>query len=224
MLLSSIEGVDLSQFDCVYSPAKRRGPVPGRTATRKAPEPQQQQWMQPQPQSLNGFAYLEEPSARRVKMDLPPSLEPTGIPHTITKHTHLLEKTDPEGVRLRSYYALSIDELYQLPPTDDHTHHAALTAVRFAEVALGALVRNDVSLAMELCNAVVHCLRESVYEPVQAPLVFEVAKAYFLLGVFRACRGDMERYFKYRRVCMTYLAKLEVSEGNVMWMYGMWGR
>jgi hypothetical protein len=57
----------------------------------------------------------------------------------------------------------------------------------------------------------VHCLRESVQEEVQTHVMFEVAKAYFLLGVFRACRGDMSRYFKYRRVCMSYLAQLEVS-------------
>ena len=90
------------------------------------------------------------------------------------------------------------------------THLAALSAARFAEVALGAIVHNEVSLAMELCNAVVHCLRESVQEPVQPPYMFEVARSYFLLGVFRAFRGDMVRYFKYRRVCLTYVSKLEV--------------
>ena len=79
-------------------------------------------------------------------------------------------------------------------------------------MALGALVHNQVGLAMELCNAVVHCLRECVqHAPVHTQYMFVVAQAYFLLGVFRACRGDMDRYFKYRRVCMTYLGKLDVS-------------
>jgi hypothetical protein len=90
------------------------------------------------------------------------------------------------------------------------THLAALSAARFAEVALGAIVHNEVSLGMELCNAVVHCLKESVQEQVQPPYMFEVARSYFLLGVFRAFRGDMLRYFKYRRVCLTYVSKLEV--------------
>jgi len=29
---ASLEGIDYSQFDCIYSPAKRRGPVPGKTS------------------------------------------------------------------------------------------------------------------------------------------------------------------------------------------------
>eukprot|EP00526_Cylindrotheca_closterium_P004428 CAMPEP_0113608832 /NCGR_PEP_ID=MMETSP0017_2-20120614/4142_1 /TAXON_ID=2856 /ORGANISM="Cylindrotheca closterium" /LENGTH=763 /DNA_ID=CAMNT_0000517557 /DNA_START=102 /DNA_END=2393 /DNA_ORIENTATION=- /assembly_acc=CAM_ASM_000147 len=151
-----------------------------------------------------------------------------GVPRTIAAHTHLLELSDPDGSRLRAYYRLSVDELFGFPPTptDEEycmrlnipgmtprmipgTHLAALSAARFAEVALGAVVHNEVSLGMELCNAVVHCLRESVQEPVQPPYMFEVARSYFLLGVFRAFRGDMVRYFKYRRVCLTYISKLE---------------
>lgn len=153
-----------------------------------------------------------------------------GVPRTIAAHTHLLELSDPDGSRLRAYYRLSVDELFGFPPTptDEEycmrlnipgmtprmipgTHLAALSAARFAEVALGAVVHNEVALGMELCNAVVHCLRESVQEPVQPPYMFEVARSYFLLGVFRAFRGDMVRYFKYRRVCLTYISKLEVS-------------
>jgi len=171
-----------------------------------------------------------EPSAQRVKKTVLPGSQPAGIPRTIMAHTHLLESGDPEGSRLRAYFKMSIDELFRLPPTPTDEefcarlnvpgltpqmipgiHLAALSASRFAEVSLGALVHNEVSLAMELCNAVVHCLRESVQEPVEMPVMFEVAKAYFLLGVFRAYRGDMDRYFKYRRVCLTYLSKLEVS-------------
>ena len=172
-----------------------------------------------------------EPGAQRLKQTTQPGSQHPSIPRTIISHTHLLERGDPEGSRLRAYYKLSIDELFRLPstPTDEEfcarlnvpgltpqmipgIHLAALSASRFAEITLGALVHNDVGLAMELCNAVVHCLRESVKEPVEMPAMFEVAKAYFLLGVFRAYRGDMDRYFKYRRVCLTYLSKLEVSD------------
>jgi hypothetical protein len=175
-----------------------------------------------------------EQPARRMKLEPKPTdRDSSGVPRTIAAHTHLLELSDPDGSRLRSYYRLSVDELFCFPPTptDEEycmrlnipgmtprmipgTHLAALSAARFAEVALGAIVHNEVSLAMELCNAVVHCLRESVQEPVQPPYMFEVARSYFLLGVFRAFRGDMVRYFKYRRVCMTYISKLEVSRGE----------
>lgn len=182
-------------------------------------------------QNISERGEAEQPT-RRMKLDQPkPSAtDANGVPRTIAAHTHLLELSDPDGSRLRAYYRLSVDELFGFPPTptDEEyclrlnipgmtprmipgTHLAALSAARFAEVALGAIVHNEVSLGMELCNAVVHCLRESVQEPVQPPYMFEVARSYFLLGVFRAFRGDMVRYFKYRRVCLTYISKLEVS-------------
>lgn len=174
-----------------------------------------------------------QPEARKRKLEQPKpnpaTTDANGVPKTIAAHTHLLELSDPDGSRLRAYYRLSVDELFGFPPTptDEEyclrlnipgmtprmipgTHLAALSAARFAEVALGAIVHNEVTLAMELCNAVVHCLKESVQEPVQPPYMFEVARSYFLLGVFRAFRGDMLRYFKYRRVCLTYVSKLEV--------------
>lgn len=167
--------------------------------------------------------------ARRQKVDV--TIDATsGVPPTVAAHTRLLQRQDAVGSRLRAYYRLSVDELFSLPPipTDEEycirlnlpgvstrlipgTHLAALSAARFAEVALGALVHNDVTLALELCNAVVHCLRESVQEQVQPAYMYEVARSYFLLGVFRAFRGDMDRYFKYRRVSLTYLSKLSVS-------------
>jgi hypothetical protein len=175
----------------------------------------------------------EQPPAQRMKLDKPANTDANGVPRTIASHTHLLELSDPDGSRLRAYYRLSVDEIFGFPPTptDEEycmrlnipgmtprmipgTHLAALSAARFAEVALGAIVHNEVSLGMELCNAVVHCLRESVQEPVQPPYMFEVARSYFLLGVFRAFRGDMVRYFKYRRVCLTYISKLDVSSAG----------
>jgi len=317
----SIEGIDQSEFDCIYSPAKRRGPVPGKAGqTRKAgdlgassPSPHQlhpnDDWTSSSHQqhssggggvttaaaassssqgwNANGHGGLldggtsayaagvggveeptsitsalqqqlgmlrqlqqrqavagggtgmelddagtDEPSARRVKLeDDGMAAQGPAVPRTITSHTNLLERCDPEGSRLYAYYKLSVDEMFRLPttPTDDEycarvpgmtsdsipgPHLAALSAARFAELAIGALVHNEVGTAMELCNAVVHCLRESVQDTVQStplPILYEVAKAYFLLGVFRAFRGDMARYFKYRRVCLTYLSKLDVS-------------
>jgi hypothetical protein len=261
----------------VYSPARRRGPIPGKTGKEKnkthptSPTPGDQNVelyaLQQQAAAatsmamdagqlaafLNGGAngvntiqqqinYLQQqqmpdpPSHQRVRLDpsLPSSSSSQGeqtIPKTILSHTHLLERSDSEGNRLRSYYRISVDEVFRLPvtPTDQEyckvldvpgvtpgmipgSHLAALSAVRFAEVAIGAIVHNEVGLAMELCNAVVHCLRESVQEPVDKPIMYEVAKTYFLLGVFRACRGDMTRYFKYRRVCLKYLSKLDVRK------------
>lgn len=329
---TSIDGIDVNDFDCRYSPAKRRGPVPGRSGqSRKANEAfgqvtdgagfdamgsgsslqvgmsgmggmggissvqsmeelqlrqimlqanmgashqglgaldqgasfldTQQNAIQHQinliqqlqaQQNLEGRAAAlaaasaavdMEPPTRRQKTepnnsnnhiinnnsgDSSSNRDANGVPRTIAAHTHLLELSDPDGSRLRAYYRLSVDELFGFPPTptDEEycmrlnfpgmtprmipgTHLAALSAARFAEVALGAVVHNEVALGMELCNAVVHCLRESVQEPVQPPYMFEVARSYFLLGVFRAFRGDMVRYFKYRRVCLTYISKLE---------------
>jgi hypothetical protein len=184
---------------------------------------QAQQIQQQQPLQMNSPEMAPvEPNSQRRKVITEQPQQP-GIPGTIMSHTHLLDRGDPDGSRLRAYYKLSIDEMFRLPctPTDEEycastgqqipgSHLAALSAARFAEAALGAIVHNEVGLAMELCNAVVHCLRESVQEPVDITVMFEVAKAYFLLGVFRAYRGDMSRYFKYRRVCLTYLSKLEV--------------
>lgn len=270
-LYGSVEGIDLAEFECVYSPAKRRGPVPGKQGTTRKhsdlgmsghddedtsnAEWPQQQWNDPnlianaqnassvsaalqqqlgllqQLQRQNHHSIpiddeeIEEPAARRLKRQEEPHTNQ--VPQTITSHTHLLERNDPEGSRLFAYYKLSVDEMFRLPPTPGDEEFcarvpgmtptmipgpqlAALSAARFAEIALGALVHNEVSLAMELCNAVVHCLRESASEPIQPQVMFEVAKAYFLLGVFRAFRGDMQRYFKYRRVCLTYLSKIDV--------------
>lgn len=296
----SPEGVNPDLFECIYSPAKRRGPVPGRAGgtTRKASEAfgrpmgtgmegdwqgssglggvqsmEELQLRQMMLQNMGasavipglggldptGGAFLDsqqaaiqqqlnliqqlqaqqnmsernqegEQPARRIKLDKQANTDSNGVPRTIAAHTHLLELSDPDGSRLRAYYRLSVDEIFGFPPTptDEEycmrlnipgmtprmipgTHLAALSAARFAEVALGAIVHNEVALGMELCNAVVHCLRESVQEPVQPPYMFEVARSYFLLGVFRAFRGDMVRYFKYRRVCLTYISKLDVS-------------
>ena len=330
----SLEGIDPSLCDCIYSPAKRRGPVPGRSGqVRKAEEaldwdmvsgggqplggtvnygtgssimqqPQQvlsgvddmalrQLMLAQQAQSQNAISLqtgldqsgwgggsmfegasagsrigmqqqalqhqlnlltqlqsqqmqlgqnvdvehqsqTEQPAAQRVRMD--PSMETSGArrPDTISAHLHLLSKDDIDGNRLRSYYMLSVDELYSLPVVPTVEKYCtdlnipapsllpkglqnALMAARFIEVALGALVHDEIPLAMELCNATVHCLRECVQEPVDQSYLFEVARSYFLLGVFRTFRGDLERYLKYRRVCLTHLSQLQddVSDAPV---------
>ena len=189
---------------------------------------QQQQIQQQQQQQQQQIQQQQDQQSNGAVTDS------NGVPKTIAAHTHLLELSDPDGSRLRAYYRLSVDEVFGFPPTptDEEycsrlnitgmtprmipgTHLAALSAARFAEVSLGAIVHNETSLAMELCNAVVHCLKESVQEPVQPPYMFEIARSYFLLAVFRAFRGDMVRYFKYRRVCLTYVSKLEVCTCTV---------
>ena len=169
---------------------------------------------------------FSQPAARRMRR-APQEETKLEVPRTISKHQHLLDPSDAEGARLHAYYTLSIDELFRLPPTptDDEfcrmygltpatiprSQMSALAGSRFAEIALGALVHGETSLGMELCNAVIHCLRDSVNEDVDLPVLFTVAKTYFLLGIFRAYRGDMERYYKYRRVAMQYVSKMEVS-------------
>jgi hypothetical protein len=184
---------------------------------------QQQQQFQMQTNLANAGTLTNEPTAQRRRVDVVEKPAKPDIPQTILSHTHMLDRDDPDGSRLRAYYKLSIDELFRLPgtPSDDEycattgqpiagRHLAALSAVRFAETAIGAIVNNEVILGTELCNAAVHCLREAVHDVVETSILFEVAKAYFLLGVFRSIRGDMVRYFKYRRVALTYLSRSKV--------------
>ena len=151
-------------------------------------------------------------------------------PLSSLKHNHLLNSNSREGNLLRSYYHISVDELLNLPPIPSDEEYcrklndnlspenlpifdlAALKAGRFSEIALGALASNQVALALELSNATVMCLRECVEEPVHPSCMFELARAYLLHGIFRSFRGDMLRYFKYRRVCLTHLStQLDVS-------------
>eukprot|EP00814_Leptocylindrus_danicus_P000129 CAMPEP_0116045864 /NCGR_PEP_ID=MMETSP0321-20121206/27886_1 /TAXON_ID=163516 /ORGANISM="Leptocylindrus danicus var. danicus, Strain B650" /LENGTH=894 /DNA_ID=CAMNT_0003527307 /DNA_START=24 /DNA_END=2708 /DNA_ORIENTATION=+ len=147
--------------------------------------------------------------------------------HSTVANSELLQHSNVEGNLLRSYYNSSINELFGFPPipTDDEycaklSHaitpnmlpsfdSAALRAARFSEVALGALVNNQMALALELSNATVMSLRECVEEPVHPNCMFELARAYLLHGFFRSLRGDMVRYFKYRRVCLTHLTQLD---------------
>lgn len=332
--LTSIEGLDISVFECVYSPAKRRGPVPGRSGARKAEvlnnndqnqqnmlnsnppalhgdissgmmtqglmgcipttlnarqpqtqnellqkhleaqkqqitaaqgipmeyttsaddnmnlygmNPQQRQQLLLQQQLLSMQAgvpgqgvegyndmYLNAdgtgvPLAQRAKLDSSAPRKP--LPRTVATHAPLLEQSNLDGNRLRAYFNLSINELWNLPPIPSDEEYcarlpvpmkpsmlprfdvAALQAARFSEVALGALANNQVVLALELSNATVMCLRECVEEPVHPSCMLDVSRAYFLHGMFRSFRGDMERYFKYRRVALTHLSQLDNVPG-----------
>uniref|UniRef100_A0A6U1RUS0 Uncharacterized protein n=1 Tax=Cyclophora tenuis TaxID=216820 RepID=A0A6U1RUS0_CYCTE len=168
---------------------------------------------------------LDQGPSRRARSSNDTSAQSGSAPDTVAAHLPLLERNSVDGNRLRAFYRLSVDELFTLPPIPTDEHYCermgvsirlmpkadlqALKAGRFAEMALGAIVHNEVSLAMELCNATVHCLRDCVKERPSSHYVFEVARGYFLLGIFRAFRGDMTRYFKYRRVCLTHLSHLE---------------
>lgn len=172
----------------------------------------------------NGDGTSAPPAQRLRKDEAPP--ENIGVGKSVTKHISLLEKSSVFGNRLRSHYTLSIDTLFNLPPVPSNEEYcaqlnanmtpamlppfdvAALNAARFAEIALGALVSNQIPLALELSNAAVVCLKQCVEEPIHPSCMFDVAKAYFLHGMFRSYRGDLERYFKYRRVCLSKLSQL----------------
>lgn len=173
----------------------------------------------------NNLDMSRAPSAQRLRKDEAPP-DNIGVKKSVTKHIPKLEKSSVFGNRLRSYYSLAIDTLFRLPPVPSDEEYcaqlnakmtpqmlppfdvAALRAARFAEIALGALVSNQTELGLELSNASVVCLKQCVEEPVHPSCMFDVAKAYFLLGLFRSYRGDMVRYFKYRRVCLTKLSQL----------------
>lgn len=152
---------------------------------------------------------------------------------SVTKYKCLLAPSSKEGSLLRSFYNVSVNELFDFPPTPSNEEHclrlqnrfaqpsllpqyeiAALNAARFSELALGALVNDQVKLALELSNASVTCLRECVEEPVDSSGMFDVARAYLLHAIFRSFRGDMERYFKFRRVCLTHVTQLDATPGT----------
>jgi hypothetical protein len=160
-----------------------------------------------------------------------PSMKPTSLPQSALEHLPLLDGTNSVGIRLHAYYTLSINELFRLPATptneeycldtDQQTVHGLeltlLTATRFAEIAFGAMVRNESGLALDLCHAAVQCLTETADARFDARLTLHVAKAYFLVGVFQVYRGDMSRYAKYVRLCQACLTKLNVSVNAVVY-------
>ena len=171
-------------------------------------------------------------SNQRMKFTTSEAREEKSTPKYIEKYEPLLSLSNPQGNMLRSYYETSVNELFRLPqiPTNEDfcfklssptlTNLSTLSrgdaftlkAGRFAELALGAQANNQVSLALELSNATVVCLRESIAEPSHPSCAYDKAKAYFLHAVLRSFRGDFERYFKYRRICLTHMNQVQVSD------------
>ena len=186
---------------------------------------------------INNDAPTSQRSAKRAHVPATQVVINTnGLPNSVATHLPLLQVNNPDGALLRSYYEQSTNDVLSLPPipTDEeycarlaalpnsnygHCNasnlptydQSALHAARFSELALGALANNQVPLALELSNASVMCLRNCVEEPSHSSCMYDVARAYLLHGIFRSFRGDMVRYFKYRRVCLTHIMKL----GNV---------
>lgn len=164
---------------------------------------------------------------QRMKMSSSESREEKSTPKYIAKYEPLLGPTNQEGNMLRSYYEISVNELFRLPPipTDEEFclklplpisvsqmsrgDACTLKAGRFAELALGAQANYQVSLALELSNATVVCLRESIADQSYPCGAYDKARAYFLHAVLRSFRGDFERYFKYRRICLTHMNQLK---------------
>jgi len=156
---------------------------------------------------------------------------PSQIRNSVASHLPLLQLNNPNGAILRSYYELSTNDVLNLPPipTDEEYctrvnidynflptyDKSALQAARFSELALGALANNQISLALELSNSSVMCLRNCVSseETSHTRALYNVARAYLLHGIFRSFRGDMARYFKYRRVCMTHILQMNDEPG-----------
>jgi len=326
--LDSIEGIDIRLFECVYSPAKRRGPVPGKAGqVRKGDHLDQREskrngnlldlgnmgvdgngnsmitkqaqlasigltsaggfgldasdqrgsdavalhhrlvmtGVRPPGSSstslnpnISGVSSQEEMNYLQQQMHLQQrqqafqqmvndmrdnpissdysatTIQTTntlGLAKSVTKHLSLLEKSSVDGNRLRSYYGLSIDDLNRLPPVPSDEEYcsklegtmnpsmlarfdlAALRAARFAEIALGALFSDKETLGLELSNATVTCLRQCVEDPVHPSCMYDVARAYYLHSLFRFYRGDLVRYFKYRRVCLSHLSQMDTGEG-----------
>jgi len=185
------------------------------------------------PQFLPSCPVTEPVKTRRIRLVDKPSFSSDS--KSPRKHFGLLSPGSEGGILLRSYFQTSVNELFRLPPIPSDQEYcerrkldlgrsvnalpsfdwAALQAARFSELALGALVSNQISLALELSNATVYCLRQCVEEPVHPSCMFELARAYLLHGIFRSFRGDMLRYFKYRRVCMIHLTQLKAIKGTL---------
>lgn len=173
---------------CTYSPAKRRGPQRRSGGTHTV----QRQALQPDFSGSVGVSAAASPS---------------GLPLSIAKHQHLLDPSSVQGNTLRAHFHLAVSSLIgiaEVPSTSRMT-------VPFAVLAVGALVMGTNDLALELCNAAVHCLRASEESSMESlDDAWDKARAYFYLGVFRSMRGDMTRYFQYRRVALTYAAQVKV--------------
>lgn len=271
--LTSVAGINPDLFECHFSLAKRRGPVPGKSSTsykktgdmkRSVDDMNMSQYgmhgnladgfltqqgmgaMNFSDMTLDQKNYMLHEQIMTLQNSTQTGNGPVaqrfhgnGIPTNVgvikasEKHAPLLEKSSIYGNRLRSYYLLALDTLFNLPPIPSDEEYcarlngnmtpsmlppfdvAALKAARFAELALGALVSNQISLALELSSATVTSLKECAEEPIHPNCTYDVAKAYFLHGIFRSYRGDMTRYFKYRRVCLAKLSQLDATVNGI---------
>ncbi|KAL9188332.1 hypothetical protein ACHAXT_006710 [Thalassiosira profunda] len=160
----------------------------------------------------------------------PPTVLGCAHPHAL-QYRALLGPHDPTGARLRACHALSFGGLFALPPIPSNEEYcrlfdeslephqlpkfdvAALQAARFAQLALGALADTDRELMVALADASVWCLRDCVEEQVHPSLMFDLARTYFFHSIVRMQLGDMEGYFKYRRVCLRHLVQLDEEPG-----------
>lgn len=180
-------------------------------------------------QQLQAQSLLAGEDARRLRARVEkPTGEEIAAMKISEQHLRLLSKSSLEGNRLRSYYELSVNELLNLPPIPSDEEYcrslpiplesprllprfdlAALNSARFAELAIGAHVSNQAVLSTELSNATVACLKDCVEEPIHPMCMFDMARAYFLHAFLLSVKGDLERYFKYRRVCLTSISRLD---------------
>lgn len=185
------------------------------------------QYLQQQLQAQSLLAG-EDVRRLRARVEKPPEVDIAGMKIS-DQYLRLLSKSSLEGNRLRSYYELSVNELLNLPPIPSDEEYcrslpiplenprllprfdlAALNSARFAELAIGAHVSNQAVLSTELSNATVACLKDCVEEPIHPMCMFDMARAYFLHAFLLSVKGDLERYFKYRRVCLTSISRMDV--------------
>jgi hypothetical protein len=190
------------------------------------PSPMPSQYVQEQQPT---YVQEQQPTKRAHRAE-PTSGNTDGLPKSVVSHLPLLDPYNRDGNILRSYFDLSVNDVLNLPPIPSDEQYlnrlnsnnynyiidyipsydqSVLRAARFAELALGALANDQISLALELSNCSVMCIRNCGDEPTESSCMYEVARAYLLHGIFRSFRGDFMRYFKYRRVCMAHVGQLE---------------
>ena len=157
--------------------------------------------------------------------------------------SEMLSSRSSLGNLLRAYYQTTVNELFCFPTTPSKEEFcyynsngnmnslfrhpaefdfAAIYAAGYAELAIGAYVMGKSSLASEMASATVISLKNCVEEPVQKDLLFDLAKTYFLLGIFRWFLGDVRRYLMYRRACMAHVMQLEVSWDFVLLVHSLY--
>jgi len=184
-------------------------------------------------EQLQAQSLVADEEIRRLRARVERATDTKAPPAKTSEHlSRLLSRSSLEGNRLRSYYELSVNELINLPPIPSDEDYckrlpvplqspmflpcfdlAALNSARFAELALGALVSNQLGLSLELSNATISCLRDCVEEPIHPLCMFDLARAYYLHAILLFFRGETEKAFQYRFVCLTYLNQIGNTPG-----------